>query len=197
MFDDSLGMCGKMGKILSLYRLYSETDEIEWKKQAEELLEEVLLRCSNITSLSYRSGLLGIGTGVEWLFQQGFLCGNRDVVLEDIDMLAMTAIIKRHIPNVNKMEGLIGLVSYLFYRLHYRKEEETLIVLTLKEHTLYLIDWIIEEVQNSDSEDEIYRYYFVLVILHRLDICNAKITNVLQWCNCRVEELKLRESCNQ
>lgn len=29
MFDESLGMCGKMGKVLSLYRMYSETDEIE------------------------------------------------------------------------------------------------------------------------------------------------------------------------
>ena len=77
MFDESLGMCGKMGKVLSLYRMYSETDEIEWKTQAEELLERVLSQCSNITSLSYRSGLLGIGTGVEWLFQQGFLCGSR------------------------------------------------------------------------------------------------------------------------
>lgn len=197
MFDESLGMCGKMGKVLSLYRMYSETDDIEWEKQAEELLEEVLSQCSNIISLSYRSGLLGVGTGVEWLFQQGFLCGNRDIILEDIDILAMTAIIKRQIPNVDKIDGLIGLVSYFFYRLHYRKEEETLIVLTLKEHTLYLIDWIIEEVQNSDSVDEICRYYFVLVILHRLDICNAKIANVLQWCNRRVEELKLRESCNQ
>ena len=42
MFDDSLGMCGKMGKILSLYRLYSETDEIEWKKQAEEYRKSVV-----------------------------------------------------------------------------------------------------------------------------------------------------------
>ena len=193
MFDESLGMCGKMGKVLSLYRMYSETDEIEWKIQAEELLEKVLSQCNNITSLSYRSGLLGIGTGVEWLFQQGFLCGSRDVILEDIDILAMKSIIKRRIPNVDKMDGLTGLVTYLFYRLHYRKDKETLIVLTLKEHTLYLIDWIIEEVQNSDSEYEIYGYYFALVILHRLDIFNAKIENVLQWCNCKVQELKLRK----
>lgn len=197
MFDDSLGMCGKMGKILSLYRLYRETEEIEWKIQAEELLEEVLSLCSNTTSLSYSSGLLGVGTGIEWLFQQGFLCGNRDVVLEDIDALAMTAIIKRYIPNVSKTDGLIGLVSYLFYRLHYRKNQETLVVLTFKEHTLYLIDWIIEEVQNCDTEDEIYGYYFVLVVLHKLDICNAKIVNVLQWCNYRIEEFKLRKTCNQ
>lgn len=54
MFDESLGMCGKMGKVFSLYRMYSETDEIEWKTQAEELLEKVLSQCSNITSLSYR-----------------------------------------------------------------------------------------------------------------------------------------------
>ena len=59
-------------------------EELRWRGMVhtmmpgtEELLEKVLSQCSNITSLSYRSGLLGIGTGVEWLFQQGFLCGSR------------------------------------------------------------------------------------------------------------------------
>lgn len=194
MFDESLGMCGKMGKVLSLYQLYRETNTVEWGKQAEELLEEVLSQCSIITSLSYSSGLLGVGTGIEWLFQQGLLCGNRDMVLEDIDILATTAIIKRYIPNVDKIDGLIGLVCYIFYRLHYRKEQETLIVLTFKEHTIYLIDWIIEEVQNNESEEDIYEYYFMLVILHQLNVCNSKIVNILKWCNGRIEELKWRKT---
>lgn len=197
MDNKNLGMCGGMGKVIALYHLYNVTNEIEWKEQAEVLLEEVLLLSSNIASLSYSSGLLGVGTGIEWLFQKGYLCGDRDTILEDIDILATTAIIKRHIPNIDKMDGLIGLVCYIFYRMHYRKEEEVLIVLTLKEYTIYLIDWIIEEVQNNESEKEIYEYYFMLVILHQLNVCNAKIVNILKLCNDKIEEIKQRKICNQ
>lgn len=190
MFDNSIGIYGKMGKVISLYQLYERTNVEEWKTQANDLLDEIFALCQNNISLSYNYGLLGVGTGIEWLFQKGFLNGNPDIILADIDMLAITAIIKRIIPKTEEIDGLIGLVCYLYYRLHYRKNEETIIVLTLKEHVLYLIDWIIEKVQNSESEKDIYEYYFMLVLLHQLDVCNAKVVNVLKWCNDKVEEIK-------
>ena len=193
MHEENLGMCGKMGRIIALYQLYQKTDEEEWEKMAVKLLDEVLSSCNGSLSLSYKYGLLGVGIGLEWLFQNGFLNGERDEVLSDFDILATTAIIKRMIPKAEDVDGLLGLTCYFYYRLHYRKNEETLIVLKLKEHVLYLIDWVIEKVQCTKLEEDIYIYYFMFVLLHQLNVCNAKIINIMSWCNNKIKEIDINK----
>lgn len=53
----------------------------------------------------------------------------------------------------------------------------------LKEYTIYLIDWIAEALQDNSTDKDYYEFYFILVLLHTLNIMNAKIENLLECCD--------------
>ena len=69
------GMMGEMGKIIGFYRLYRQTAEEEWEEKAEVLLDEVMENCSLELPVTYGDGLCGVGVGIEYLLQEGFVEG--------------------------------------------------------------------------------------------------------------------------
>lgn len=70
------GMMGEMGKIIGFYRLYRQTAEEEWEEKAEVLLDEVMENCSLELPVTYGDGLCGVGVGIEYLLQEGFVEGD-------------------------------------------------------------------------------------------------------------------------
>lgn len=85
IFENSIGMYGKMGKIITLFRLYKDTKKVTWKESAETLLEEAINECNESTPIGYGNGLCGFGFGIEWLIQNGCIDGNADDILYEID----------------------------------------------------------------------------------------------------------------
>ena len=84
------GMMGEMGKIIGFYRLYRQTAEEGWEEKAEVLLDEVMENCSLELPVTYGDGLCGVGVGIEYLLQEGFVEGDRRkgaVISVDIDKL--------------------------------------------------------------------------------------------------------------
>ena len=54
----------------------------------------------------------------------------------------LTRLSSRAIGTLGIGKGICGLAYYLYYRLSRRKGEEDIKVLRMKEHLIYLIDWI-------------------------------------------------------
>lgn len=179
----SIGMCGKIGKAISLFWLFRDTNEEEWKLKADTLLEEVFNECNRYTSFSYSSGYCGVGAGVEYLLQNKFEEGNADEILTEIDSFIIRVINARPMTDLTIENGVLGIAYYLYYRLCYRVNEEGSITLTLKEHVIHLIDWIADLLMDPSVNRSYHEVYFTLVILHQLNIFNVKIENMMEWCD--------------
>lgn len=170
-------MLDKMGETIALFRLYRDTGEEEWSIRAEELLDDIWNGCTGDMSLAYGNGLCGIGARTEYLIQNGFVEGDTDEILAEIDGRVFAAINARPPFDLSIEQGISGLACYLYHRLCYRKDSEEPVVLNLKEYTIYLIDWIAEALQDGATGKDYYEVYFILVLLHTLNIMNAKIEN--------------------
>lgn len=151
-----------MGKTIALFRLYRNTKEEEWRIRAEEMLDDIWNECTKDMSLAYRDGLCGIGAGTEYLIQNGFVEGNTDEILAEIDSRVFAAINVRPPFDLSIEQGILGLACYLYHRLYYRKDSEEPTVLDLKEYTIYLIDWIAEALQDNSTDKDYYEFYFIL-----------------------------------
>lgn len=177
----------KIRKMISLYQQGRMTGKEEKKKMAETLLDEIIESCNDHSTLSYSNGLCCIGATIEYLIRNGFAKGDSDDILEEIDRAVITAINNRSLKETSITNGLLGLACYLYERLYYRPQSEEYIVLILKEHIIYLIDWMEETLMNGAIKKNYYEFYFVLVVLHQLDIFNAKIEKMLERCDKEIE----------
>lgn len=181
--ENTLGMCGAMGEVIALFRLYRITDEEIWKEQAEAQLNAILNMCNKDTPFSYGYGICGIGAGIEWLIQQQFVDGNADKILMEVDAVVAKFIDSHTVTENSIQDGVLGVACYLYHRLCYRKNDETAIVLILKEYTLYLIDWLADILQDPAIKKDYSEFYYVFILLHQLEICNTKIERLLEWCD--------------
>ena len=182
-YEKSLGMCGRMGQVIALYNLYRETKEERWKEVAEKWLDEIIELCDNKIPINYGSGLCGIGVGIEWLIQNHYVEGDADTILAEFDWKIQIAINARSISQTSIYQGILGIAYYIYCRLCYRKDVETSVTLTLKEYSIYLLDWLEDILLDEECEKDYNEFYFILTLFHQLDIYNAKVIRLLEWCD--------------
>ena len=185
-FNESVGMCGKMGKIINLFQRNRTTLNKNYEKEAEKLLDEIWNTSDWMSDFSYGYGFSGFGCGVEFLIQNKFVEGDVDEILTEIDYLIFKIIDERPNIPIDIKRGLLGLVCYFFHRLHYREKEENSKTLNLKEYTIYLIDWIDDILPFFKERSDLYELFFCLILLHQLNIYNSKIEHLLNLCNLKI-----------
>ena len=114
---------GRMGVVIFLfhYARFSENDL--YKELAEKLLTDTLNDIRKDTHYEFATGLSGIGWGIEYLSQHGFIEGNTNEILSDFDKRIMEVDPAR-IVDLNKDYGFGGIVLYLLARLYSIEKEE-------------------------------------------------------------------------
>lgn len=143
---------GKMGSALSFFEYARFSGVSRCEDLGMALLEDVVETLSYNMPLNYAEGLCGIGCGIEYLVQSGYLENDTDELLNDIDSLVIHEIHWQHMTNVSLMFGISGLGYYLYWRI--RKPVDTQKTLLLKEYLIYLIDWIDQLMPLMDKERE-------------------------------------------
>lgn len=179
---DNLGMEGEMGRVIAFYHLFRQTGDKEWKEKAETLLDEIIDGCSVELPLTYGDGLCGVGVGVEYLIQEGFVEGDSNEILCEMDSLIYHAINCRALSSLKTNDGVCGLAYYLYFRLRRRKELDDISVLRNKEHLIYLIDWIADLLPGTKQLSTLYEVFFILCQLHTLNVLNAKVEKLIEYC---------------
>lgn len=179
---DNLGMEGEMGRAIAFYHLFRQTGDKEWKEKAETLLDEIIDGCSVELPLTYGDGLCGVGVGVEYLIQEGFVEGDSNEILCEMDSLVYHAINCRALSGLEIDDGVCGLAYYLYFRLRKRKELDSISVLRNKEHLIYLIDWIADLLPATKHLSTLYEVFFILCQLHTLNVLNAKVEKLIEYC---------------
>ena len=77
---------------------------------------------------------------------------------------------------------MLGIAYYFYYRLKAQTTSEAPQVIRIKEHLIYLIDWIADDLQDSAKEKNLYECWFILILLLQLNVFNAKVLNLLDYC---------------
>lgn len=134
---DDVGLFhGKMGIILFFAHYARYTGNHLFDDFAGELLNEIYENVSEELPINLESGLCGIGWGIGYLIQNGFLEGNPDEILKEIDHKVMELDLKR-MKDKSLPTGLQGICCYIHQRLSVARKAPG----DLPFDALYLTDW--------------------------------------------------------
>lgn len=86
-FSDSLSglFYGKMGQCIYWYLQGRFFKEEVYNNRADDILDKIYEERFRNTKFDFENGIIGVGLGLDALIEYGFVCGDRDEVLEDID----------------------------------------------------------------------------------------------------------------
>ncbi len=141
-FIDNLGlMHGKMGIAIYFFYLARQAQNPIYEDYAGELLDEIYNEISTSTSFDFENGLTGIGWGIEYLVQNGFIEADTDEVLEEFDNRVFKELVYNTPRNIGVLNGLLGIGAYFLMRIQNpQSNDENLKTLTNKQALIHLID---------------------------------------------------------
>lgn len=130
--------CLGMGKIIYYYTYSRYTKDKSLEEQADILLDEILDKAFDLP-VCLEDGILGLGCGIIYLLRNGFIGGDEDDILGDIDRLYWVSLKKGNIDGY-------GWLCYLRHRiLCNRNENNRVYGLILKQHALSILDTLYED----------------------------------------------------
>lgn len=113
--DQSL-LNGRMGLSLFFFYCARVTNNHFYEDFAGELLEDICKHLAFDIAVDFADGLCGIGWAVEYMKQLGFVEGDTDEILEEIDAKVMERDLRR-ITDTSLEHGLEGIIAYIRARL--------------------------------------------------------------------------------
>jgi len=108
---------GKMGIIIFFFHYGIYSKQRIYGEFAELLLEDLFSEIDVSISYTLEDGLAGIGWGIEYLVQTGFIEGNPAEILYNLDQEIMKTNVGR-LSDFSFKRGVGGLVFYIFSRLN-------------------------------------------------------------------------------
>ncbi len=143
-FIENIGlMNGKMGISIFFFHLAKETNNNTYQNYAEELIDEIYEEINKSTPLNFENGIAGIGWGIEYLVQEGFIEANTDEVLEEFDNLIFKQLLYNSPSKLGLLNGLLGIGFYLLKRIQNPNScDDNIQTLTNKQTLMHLIDEI-------------------------------------------------------
>ena len=124
LFCKEIGLWeGKAGMSLFFFLLSRHTGNRWYEEFAGELLDDVCSNLSQHCPATFADGLCGIGWAVEFLKKEGFIEGDTDEILEEVDRQVMERDVRR-ITDASLETGLAGIVAYVRSRLKSQRTEE-------------------------------------------------------------------------
>jgi len=153
-FIDNLGlMHGKMGIAIFFFHLSRETQNQIYEDYAGELIDEIYEEITVDTPLDFENGLAGIGWGIEYLVQNGFLEADTDEVLEDFDNRLIQHFVYNTPTEIGLLRGISGLGAYFLKRIQNpNSNDENIKTLVNKELFIKIIDELDRKLTNDEIE---------------------------------------------
>ncbi len=121
-FIDNLGLLnGKMGISIFFFHLARETGNSVYEDYAGELIDEIYEEINVHTPFDFENGLAGIGWGIEYLAQNGFIEADTDEVLEEFDKRLIKELTFGTSTEIGILNGILGTGYYFLNRIGNRQ----------------------------------------------------------------------------
>lgn len=183
-FIPSIGLLtGQMGVSLAFFAHSRHTNNAIYEDFAIELLDDILNLLNNSIDNTFNNGLAGIGWGIEYLLNNGFVVGYGVEICEEIDRKIMEIDPKR-ITDLSLDYGLEGLLHYVLFHISASIQQNTIIPFD----KFYLEDLYTTLVQTRqktipDSLRSLSKIYIDFIesgkeICYPFDLTSFKKTNV-------------------
>ncbi len=180
---------GYMGHCIYFYIKYNFTHLPIHKKRADFFLEKTLQSINTRSPLDVHDGIAGIGFGIAYLVENGFIRGNLDTILQEIDDMLFKKIITitRSTTSMDKIaDRLTNVLLYAVFRAKTVKDKDTkwifenfviqLINLIYQNHTPYFYT----EPYPSTSNYPLVQYLLALFQTYKLGFYNFRIEQILK-----------------
>lgn len=185
-------MHGNAGLCIFFYRLARQTNNPDYEKVADDLLEKVFANLSTSAPADFENGLAGIGWGIEYLVQNNFAEGNTDEILEEVDNKVFRALNEDNLTSFELGNGLTGYLFYLVNRLKHKKAPFSISQRINRELLILTINKIDELVTaqftsiNKEMHFDLFWRFPVMLSglteAFKLNIYNGKISSMIrQW----------------
>ena len=126
-FMSNIGLLtGKTGIAIFFYHYARYTGRKIYSDFADELIDEIYREIHINVPLNFKDGLCGIAWGIEYLMRNGFIDGNPDEVLEDLDKRIIEWDVRR-ISDCSLETGLTGIACYVVSRTENKEKENSII----------------------------------------------------------------------
>jgi len=185
-------LSGKTGVCIYYYisgRIYNNQQYI---KLADNLFDEIYKNMS-ATNIRFDNGLIGIGCAIEYLVQHGYVTGDTDEILQEIDVQVLKQLTNDdNLCNLNLTNGCAGYLCYLIFRLQnqiFNKKYDSLHKLK-NELLFHLINNIEKNLIasfasiNRDISFDLFASFPLIIKLLRksydLEIYNVKILRIIE-----------------
>ena len=123
LFCQELGLWeGKTGMSLFFFLLSRHTGNRWYEEFAGELLDDVCSHLSLHCPVTFADGLCGIGWAIEFLKKEGFIEGDTDEILAEVDRQVMERDVRR-ITDASLETGLAGIAAYVRSRLDSKRTD--------------------------------------------------------------------------
>jgi len=108
---------GKMGIALFFFQYARSMNYPYEEEYANQLIDKIIEELENIEHSGYATGLAGIGAGIEYLAQQGFINENTNNILSDFDKVIHRVV--SHLQNfsIDTRNGITGYGKYYLARM--------------------------------------------------------------------------------
>ncbi len=136
---------GKMGVCIYYYMLGRECQSKEYTECADSLLDEIYDQVSGNSPANLESGLAGIGWGIAYLAQHGFVEVDLDEALVEVDNVILKVLTSDAPLGLNPANGLTGYLCYLVKRLEGSKPSNESYSIELNKELLMLVTNKIEQ----------------------------------------------------
>ena len=160
-FIGNIGLLhGKMGISICFYHLARQTKNRIYEDYAGELIDEIYEEITANTPVDFENGLAGIGWGIEYLVQNGFIEADTDEVLEEFDNRIFKELIYNTPHDIGLLNGLAGLGAYFLKRIQNpASNDEKIPTLTNKQALIHVIDEL--DRRTSDFTEIIREPYMI------------------------------------
>lgn len=188
---------GKMGLVVYFFHYSKYSNDRSYAKFAIKLIESIQDNITEDSPINYSRGLSGIGSGIEYLAQQGFLNINTDEVLKDIDSQVFRSVVYAEFIDSSLFNGLTGLGRYLIFRVTNSKStDDKVSTLTNKMLLIHVVDKLEKMlIRGDDMTGDLLKF---LIEVRKLNIYPTKINKIIDnykeyYC---VSEYQTKESNN-
>ena len=178
---------GQIGISIYFYHLFRIEKNENYKVIADQLLDNSLVSISLDSSISVENGLAGISLGIIYLIKKGFVKGDLNELLENIDNVIFKHLAFTQSNLSFQREELLHLIYYLSVRLRDQKEKNDIYIyqeLIIKTINIFT-DKLSDNFFNEGFSFSVYNFHlplftYILSCLLKLNFYNNRIYKILE-----------------